>query len=187
MTQSRGESESSWAMVVNLTRGTTLADRTEYARGPWRRLVGLLGRATLASGEGIIFTPCIGLHTIGMRFPIDLVYLRRTMSEGPGAVVERLRADLRPYRIAPARADLVLELPAGTIATTVTSIGDELELRPWIGVADECPTTAGPVEDLCRASHALSGSISPICLFPQMRHCSCDTVSGGVSLNCVRS
>ena len=128
MTQFRGEGESNRIVVVNLTRGTTLADRAEYARGPWRRLVGLLGRATLASGEGLIFAPCTGLHTIGMRFPIDLVYLRRAESGGKGAVVVRLIANLRPFRFAPARAELALELPAGAIARSATAIGDEIAL-----------------------------------------------------------
>ncbi len=71
MTQFRNEGESNRVTVVNLTRGTTLADRAEYARGPWRRLIGLLGRATLSNGEGLIFAPCTGLHTIGMRFPVQ--------------------------------------------------------------------------------------------------------------------
>lgn len=130
MTQFRGESKSNRVTVVNLTRGTTLADRAEYARGPWRRLIGLLGRATLSNGEGLIFAPCTGLHTIGMRFPVDVVYLRRTESGGCGAAVVRLRSYLRPFRVALAYADFALELPAGTILNTSTAIGDEIVVRP---------------------------------------------------------
>ena len=118
--------------IVNLTRGTILADAAEHARGPVRRGIGLLGRAALPAGEGLIFTPCTGLHTIGMRFPLDLVYLRCEEPTGRGAVVVRLRANLRPCRIALARADLVLELPAGTINSTGTAVGDEIGLRPAI-------------------------------------------------------
>lgn len=114
--------------IINLTRGTILADTVEYARGPWRRGVGLLGRAALRGGEGLILAPCAGLHTIGMRFPIDVVYLRLAGQGGLVGVVARLRADLQPLRIALAAADIAIELPAGTIALTATSVGDEIGL-----------------------------------------------------------
>ncbi len=118
--------------VINLTRGTILADAAEYARGPWRRCVGLLGRAALPIGEGLIFAPCMGLHTIGMRFPIDLIYLRREEPGSRGGVVARLRANLQPCRVALAVADLVLELPAGTSAWSATAIGDEIAWWPTV-------------------------------------------------------
>lgn len=114
--------------IINLTRDTILADTVEYARGPWRRGVGLLGRAALHDGEGLMFAPCTGLHTIGMRFPIDVVYLRLDEAGGKIAVVARLRSDLRPFRVALAVADLAIELPAGTIARTTTAVGDKIGL-----------------------------------------------------------
>jgi uncharacterized protein len=116
--------------ICNLTRGTILADRAEWARSPWRRLIGLLGRTAFLSGEGLIFAPCTGLHTIGMRFPIDLVYLRRAEFGGSSAVVVQLQPNLRPCRVALARADLVLELPTGTIAATGTVVGDRMCIWP---------------------------------------------------------
>jgi len=42
---------------------------------PATRNKGLLGRNSLASGEGLWIVPCEAIHTFGMRFPIDLVYL----------------------------------------------------------------------------------------------------------------
>ncbi len=116
--------------IANATRGTTLADAAGYARGPWRRLIGLLGRAALPAGAGLIFAPCTGLHTWFMRFPIDLVYIQLGDGDGREGVVVRTMAGLRPFRVAPGRADLVVELPAGTIARTTTTVGDRIVLRP---------------------------------------------------------
>ncbi len=135
--------------ICNLTRGTTLADRAECARGPWRRLIGLLGRATFSSGAGLIFAPCTGLHTIGMRFPIDLVYLRRTEFGEQGAVVLRLQSGFRPCRVALTRADLVLELPSGTIVATGTAVGDRINMEPSMedGARRRCCGTVARAHD----------------------------------------
>jgi len=149
MTQHKATREPARVAVINLTRGTTLADAAEYARGPWRRCIGLLGRAALPIGEGLIFTPCMGLHTIGMRFPIDLVYIRREESHGQNGVVVRLRANLPPCRVALTYAELAVELPAGTIARTVTSVGDQIGL--WLSrnrdsepiMPQDAPITSG--------------------------------------------
>lgn len=115
--------------IVNESRGTTLA-AAEHARGPWKRLVGLMGRAVFPAGSGLILAPCTGLHTCFVRFPIDLVYLRLDRASPTDGHVAGLRAGLRPFRIAPVCADLVVELPAGTIARTATAIGDRITARP---------------------------------------------------------
>src|ERR1700690_3216181 len=63
--------------VYNLTRDTVLASAAEIAdRGATRRK-GLLGRSGLRDGEGLWIVPCESVHTIGMQFAIDLVYLDR--------------------------------------------------------------------------------------------------------------
>ncbi len=130
MTQHKPTREPARVAVINLTRGKTLADAAEYARGPWRRCIGLLGRAALPIGEGLIFAPCTGLHTIGMRFPIDLVYIRREEPSGQTGVIVRLSANLPPCRVAFGYAELAAELPVGTIARTATRVGDRISLWP---------------------------------------------------------
>ena len=117
-------------VVVNLTRGRILAGDGRQARGPWQRFVGLLGRAALPTSAGLILAPCTGIHTLFMRFPLDLVYAQLDADDRSGGTVVRLQANLRPFRLAPARADLVVELPAGTIARTTTAVGDRIVLRP---------------------------------------------------------
>lgn len=41
----------------------------------WLRARGLLGRPTLEQGEGLLITPCKRIHTMGMAYPIDVLYL----------------------------------------------------------------------------------------------------------------
>lgn len=43
----------------------------------FKRMKGLLGRCSLNAGEGLHIKPCSSIHTIGMRFAIDAVFLDR--------------------------------------------------------------------------------------------------------------
>lgn len=115
--------------IVNLTRGTTLATAGRRAHNLWRRFSGLMGRPVLPGGAGLVFAPCTGLHTCFMRFPLDLLYVDLDEAGGCCGAVVRVRESLPPFRVAPARADLVVELPAGTIARTSTAVGDRIVLR----------------------------------------------------------
>jgi uncharacterized membrane protein (UPF0127 family) len=109
-------------MVTNLTRGTVLATRMEVADTSPKRNKGLLGRNRLATGEGLWILPCDAVHTIGMRFPIDLIYLDRKNQ------IKKLLSDVPPWRLSACLpAHSVLELPAGTIRTTRTRFGDTFE------------------------------------------------------------
>ena len=56
--------------VVNVTRGSVLAERAGLADAFFARTHGLLGRAALPAGEGLVIRPCRQVHTIGMAFPI---------------------------------------------------------------------------------------------------------------------
>src|SRR5437773_311787 len=59
------------------SRGKTLADRVEMASGFIGRLRGLAGRRSLEPGTGLWLRSCNGIHTFGMRFPIDVLALDR--------------------------------------------------------------------------------------------------------------
>lgn len=109
-------------MVTNLTRGTVLATRMEVADTSPKRNKGLLGRACLSPGEGLWILPCDAVHTIGMKFPIDLIYLDRKNQ------IKKLLSDVPPWRLSACLpAHSVLELPAGTIRDTKTRFGDTFE------------------------------------------------------------
>ena len=111
--------------IHNVTRHTVLAGAAEVAdRGAARRK-GLLGRAGLREGEGLWIVPCESVHTFGMQFAIDLVYLDRKMR------VKKVRGSVPPWRMSACLlAHSVVELPAGTIERTQTAAGDQLELAP---------------------------------------------------------
>jgi len=108
--------------VKNLTRDTVLATCMEIADNAAKRNKGLLGRKSLAAGEGLWIAPCEAVHTFWMQFPIDLVYLDRKQR------IRKLVSDLPAWRLSAClRAHSVLELPAGTIHATRTELGDALE------------------------------------------------------------
>lgn len=108
--------------IINQTRGAVLATRARSAASPWSRLVGLVGRARLAPGEALHLVPCGSVHTLFMRFTIDVLYLDRDRR------VVRAVPALRPFRWCwgGRRAHSALELPAGTLAATGTQLGDTL-------------------------------------------------------------
>ncbi len=71
------------------------------------RLFGLLGRRALAADEALWLTPCNSVHTLGMSYPIDVVFIDATSR------VVATRSALGPRRLTGARrARSVLELPA---------------------------------------------------------------------------
>jgi uncharacterized protein len=112
--------------AFNRTRQTQLASALAVADTHWTRLCGLLGlRADdFGNGRGLWIVPCRGVHTLGMGFAIDVLYLDRTLT------VIRIERELRPWRMAPVevRAESVLELPSRTAAETGTAVGDRIEI-----------------------------------------------------------
>lgn len=110
-------------IVRNLTRKTTLADRASAADTSAKRRTGLLKHERLESGEGLWIVPCEGVHTFGMKFAIDVVFISKKRT------VVKLRPNMVKRRIAfSLRAHSVLELPVGVIESTGTQVGDQLEL-----------------------------------------------------------
>ena len=115
------------ATIRNLTSNTILADRAEVAGRPVRRLVGLLSRRGLSTGEALVLPRCSAIHTWFMRFPIDVVFLRRK-------AVVAAKAAVRPFRLVWVRgADTVIELPAGTIASAGISLKQLIDIKLLIG------------------------------------------------------
>jgi hypothetical protein len=117
--------ESQWVSVINQTRGTTLGRRVQKADSFWTRAKGLLGRRGLSPGEGLLIYPCRGIHSFGMRFAFDAIYLDQDYVVLH--MIEQMAANRRGPLFKRARA--VLELPFGTIAATATQVGDRLVVR----------------------------------------------------------
>ena len=111
--------------ILNRTRGTQLGTRVEVADRDGKRAKGLLGRKELAPGEGMWIIPCEAVHTFGMQFPIDLVYLDRAHC------IKKIRRSVPPWRISACfSAHSIVELPAGVIESTQTKPGDVLDFSP---------------------------------------------------------
>jgi len=104
-----------------------LATQIAVADGHWSRLLGLLPVAArdFSRARALWIVPCRGVHTLGMRFPIDVVYLDKD------GIVLYAEAHLKPWRVAPVRVKTVgvLELPAGTLAESGTIVGDTIEIK----------------------------------------------------------
>ncbi len=111
--------------IVNLTRSTVVAQRAEQARTFRARLRGLMFRAQLAPGSGLVIEPNNNVHTFWMRFPIDVVFVDR--ADRVVGLVPAMPPN-RPFAGA-RRARRTIELPNGTIAASATHMGDQFELR----------------------------------------------------------
>ncbi len=105
-----------------MCRGAVIVSRVWLAAGPLGRALGLLGRPTLPPGEGLLLRPCGAIHTFGMRFPIDVVFL-----DANDRVVRIVRR-LPPWRVASGGrdAEAALELSAGWLAPDALARGDQL-------------------------------------------------------------
>lgn len=110
--------------VINLSKQTWLATKVRKADNFVTRLVGLLKRTTLGPEEALWLMPSKGIHTIGMKFPIDVVFLNKNHQ------VVGLVSGMAPYRLSSVhlRSFSVLELPNGTIRKSHTEIGDQFEI-----------------------------------------------------------
>ena len=117
---------SSQGQAFNQTRQAYIATALAVADTHWTRLRGLLGLASsdFRNGSGLWIVPCHGVHTLGMGFPIDVIYLDRSMK------VIHIQSDLQPWRFAPVRSNAasVLELPCRTADETKTALGDRIEI-----------------------------------------------------------
>jgi uncharacterized protein len=108
--------------VYNQTRECFLSLNVTAADTIFSRLKGLIGRLKLRSDEGIWVVPSRGIHTLGLLFPLDLIYLDEHYR------VIHLVEYFPSFRIAPLKtqAESVLELPTHTIYSSQTQPGDEL-------------------------------------------------------------
>ncbi len=95
--------------LAGLPRVEVIGFEVPVAKTLAARLLGLSLLDAESAGPGLLIPRCTSVHTFGMRFALDLVFL-----DGEGCVVE-LRRDVPPWRVVRARsADSVLELvPAG--------------------------------------------------------------------------
>jgi uncharacterized membrane protein (UPF0127 family) len=102
------------ALATRLSRLPTVelaGRRVAVASTRRARLLGLAFLDRDAAGPGLLIPGCRSVHTFGMRFGLDLIFL------DPGMAPVSTRRAVSPRRIAVERgAHSVLELPAGGVA-----------------------------------------------------------------------
>lgn len=108
------------------------------AEGAWARTVGLLAERGLDAGVGLLIPRCSSVHTIGMRFPMDVAFVR-LRPDGEPLDVLSVTADLRPWRTAGLRCRgtglhrreiAAVELAAGEAARLGIAIGEPIATAP---------------------------------------------------------
>jgi uncharacterized membrane protein (UPF0127 family) len=95
------------------------------------RLRGLIGRSSLAAGEGLYFPGTNGIHMLFMRFAIDCVFVRPSSDDKDVQEVVAVRPNLRPWTGVVwfvRRARGAIELSAGGAAQARVNVGDRLRL-----------------------------------------------------------
>ncbi len=108
--------------VYNQTRECFLSLGVDAATTTYARLKGLIGKIALKSDEGLWIVPSSGVHTVGVLFPLDLIYLDEHYR------VLHLVESFPSFRIAPlmTQAASVLQLPTHSIFSSQTQPGDQL-------------------------------------------------------------
>jgi len=143
--------------VYNKSRETFLAFRVRVADSILGRLIGLLGRRSLAPDSGVWIVPSNAVHTIGMLFSFDLVLIDKDFK------VVGLRELVRPFSVTwpNHRAESVIELPAHSIFRSRTQIGDQLLIERY--EAKKLPRSgisAGDASDQDRSSVDVAVAVS---------------------------
>lgn len=110
--------------AINASKSLVIASDLREASGFFSRLKGLIGMAKLEDGEGLWMARCRAIHTFGMRFPIDVVFLNGEN------IVKKVVNGLRPFRpmVCCLSAKSVIELPEGAIKNMQIQLGDRIEI-----------------------------------------------------------
>lgn len=103
--------------------GVLVLDRVNCADSFIKRLKGLLGSLGLNTGEGLIIKPCNSVHTIGMKFAIDVAFVDKDN------IVLRIIDNMQPGKLSPVvkGSAYVVEASAGAFKGKI-GVGDKIEL-----------------------------------------------------------
>ena len=102
-----------------------LAAEVQLARSLWARFWGLMGRASLPEGHGLLLKPCTSVHTFFMRFPIDVIFLDKANR------VVKIIPEMKPWRTALGGrgGHSALELNGGCTEAAGLEVGDTLTIK----------------------------------------------------------
>ena len=111
-------------MIVNQTSQRTIAASFQVAKGAWQRMKGLLGTQDFVGSKALVLAHCQSIHMVFMKFPIDVIFC-----DAQNKVVG-LCHNIKPFCFSPIffKASFAIELPAGTINTSKTQLGDQIDI-----------------------------------------------------------
>ena len=113
--------------LVNVRSGQVVANQLLPAFDRGTRKTGLLKHTSLPPDTAMIIAPTNAIHTFFMKFPIDVAFVSKA-----GRVL-KIRTAMPAWRMAAAlRGFAVVELTAGALAHSETTVGDDLVLRPIV-------------------------------------------------------
>jgi uncharacterized membrane protein (UPF0127 family) len=113
-------------LVRNATTGRVLAWRVRRANSWLERAIGFLPRTSIAPEEGMWFEHCSAIHTLGMRTPLDVVFLDRDHR------IVKVEPNVPPHRlhVSARHAHTVAEFGPGFSSANPLNLGDQLLLEP---------------------------------------------------------
>jgi len=106
-------------VIYNNTKKTLIAGKTKIADNFISRLKGLLETDSMDEGTAMVIRPCNSIHTIGMKYPIDVLFLDKHDK------IIKIERNMQSCKFAFCRkASYVIELPSGTAKKSGTTDGD---------------------------------------------------------------
>ena len=111
-------------MVSVYRSGQLLWDGVSVADTPLRRFMGLMGKKSLAKGEGMMIIPCNQVHTFHMHFSLDILFISQNLH-----IIAIQTLD--PWRIGIKikEAKFVLEVPAHDAELMNVVVGDHITIE----------------------------------------------------------
>ena len=110
-------------IIKNISKNTGIASNVFVADTFLTRLKGLLATKQLEAGKGLVIRPCSSIHTVGMNYDIDVIFIGA--DDNVLKVVSKMPANMFALCL---KSSYVIELPAGTIEATGTTVGDKISL-----------------------------------------------------------
>jgi len=102
-------------------QGEVIFSKLHWARNPFSKMKGLLGRKSLDKGEALIFSRAPSIHTFFMKFAIDIIFL------DPGKKVIAFFEKVKPNRILPyVKSSYTVEMPEESVQIKKIKLGDQL-------------------------------------------------------------
>jgi uncharacterized protein len=113
------------ATIENTTRQSTIASNIKIATNFFSRMRGLIGSKPLEPGHGFVIPHCKGVHTFGMTFPLDIIFV--DSSNQVVGIEEHILPNKTGHVFMSAKQ--VIECPVGTILRSGTRLGDHVSIQ----------------------------------------------------------